>query len=191
MQIKGAQPACQRVNLARQHRVAALLRAVAALACKNANLQHIADAVSQCLGHVQRTDDQQATCTFEGNRSHWLRVWQVRRRQQGGDFGSGLCTTLAPAAGFTDVDKADNRSRAFSLLGQFDEQASLLGAGDDHVVARHHRLLKSTRLTAAQAAVQAQGFVQGLPQRRQGLGHCQRQGLVAIANQRGHVKYSG
>jgi hypothetical protein len=70
------------------------------------------------------------------------------------------------------------------LLGQFTEQTLFLRAGHHHGLAGFHGFLELPRFAAAQSGVQREVFTQCLAQRLGLQGH----GLVAVANQGGHVR---
>ena len=102
--------------------------------------------------------------------------------QQSSDFWAGAGRIFAPAAGFPNIDEFDNRRGAASLLRKLYKQPLFLGAGDDHIITRLNRFLKSASFAPAKRRMQAQVFIECRAQ-LQGL---KRHGLVAVANESGH-----
>jgi len=148
------------------------------------DLQHIGQQIGGALGRVRAAQGiNQAPFTLVCDGGHRLRLGQAGRRQQRRHLGHGLRTIGTPAGGFAEVDETDRCHSPFGLLGQFGKQALLLGAGHHHGVLALDRPLKSAGLAAAQGGVFFQILTEGATQR---LG-LQGQGLVAIANQGGHV----
>ena len=184
LELKGAQPASQRLNLATEHRVTPLLGGaqVPRALREQGDVKFIRQQFGGTFGGAQLANDQQAPGALVRDGGHRLRLRQMRRRQQGRNFRAGLGGITAPATGLADVHEMNWRDRALGLLRQLGKQPFFLGAGHDHVVARLDRLEKSARLAAAQGGMQGQGFIQCCAQ---ALG-VQRHGLVAIAYQCGH-----
>ena len=184
--LEGTEPALEAVQPARDHRVAARLTAagIARAFGPECDLQRVGQQVGRALGGVQRAQNQQTPLALVAHGGHRLRFGQACGRQQSGHLGRGLLAFSAPASALAQVDEADRRHRTFGLIGQFGKQALLLGAGDDHRVRALHGALKGARLAAAKGAVLGQRLTERLAQAA-GL---QRQGLVAVANQGGHVR---
>jgi len=183
--IECPEPAAQAFERSGHHRVTPVLTApgLARAFGPKRDLQRIGQQIGRALGRIQRPQDQQAPFAFVGHGGHRLRLGQAGSRQQGGHLGRGLRTFTAPACGFPDVDEADRGHSPFGLPGQLGKQALFLGTGHHHGISPLDCALKSARLAATQGGV----FGQFLTQRpAQGAG-LQGQGLVAIANQGGHV----
>ena len=183
-QLKRAQPAGQALNLAAQHQITTLLgRALLPRALgEQRGIDRVAQQLGSSLCRVQRANDQRPPGALVSHRGHRLGFRQVGGSQQGGDLGAGLGGITAPAAGFADVDKLD-RCAHLGLVGQLAKQTGFLGAGHHQVVAAACGFEEFSRFAAAQAAVQRQRLVQARTQSP----WVQRQGLVAVANQGGHV----
>ena len=112
--LKRAQPALECEFVAADHRVLALLQGKPGLRLtgnalrKNRHLQRVSDQRSHLFGLIHRADDEQPTRAFVGHGGHWFSVRQMSRRQQSSDLGHGARSVLAPATGFTDIDKLDH-----------------------------------------------------------------------------------
>ena len=183
--LKSAQPARQALQLTGHDRVAPRLAAarLARAFGPEGDLQRIGQQVGRAFGSIQRAQDQQTSFAFVADRGHRLRVGQACSRQQGGHFGRGAGPFGSPARGLADVDETDWSHRPFGLLRQIRKQRLLLGAGHHHRLAALCGALESAGFAAAQGGV----FFQFLTERAtQGLG-LQGQGLVAVADQGGHV----
>ncbi len=151
------------------------------------DIQLIGQQSSRLFGLVDVANDQHAPCTLESDGGHRLRLGQMRRSEQGGDFGRGVFGVLAPATRFTDVDELDDRRFGLGLHRKFAKQPLLLCASDHHIVLRIgvlHCANEFASFASAQRGVQLQRFIQALAQRLR----VERLGLVAVANQRGHAR---
>ena len=180
------QPAFEALQATGHHRKAPLLAApgVARALRKNRHLHRVGQKAGGTFGGVHSADDEHAAFAFVSDRGHRLGLGQTSSGQQGGHFGCRVLGFTTPATGLADVDKSNGRNRAFGLLGQFAEQTLFLGAGHHHGLAGFHGFLELPRFAPAQGGVQRQVFTQCLAQ---GLG-LQGHGLVAVANQGGHVR---
>ena len=150
---------------------------------KNRDLHRIGQKAGGAFGGIDGPDDEHTAFAFVSDGGHRLGFGQAGGGQQGGHFGHGVFGFAGPATGFPDIDEADGRDGAFGLLGQFTEKALFLGAGHHHGLAGFDGFLKLPSLATAQGGVQCQVFTQCFAQSLGLQGH----GLVAVANQGGHV----
>ena len=187
LHVEGPEPARQAGEAPAEHGKAPGLgpaRLARALR-EQGHVEHVGHQGGGLFGGIERADDQQAPGALVADGGHRRRLGQAGGGQQGGDLGAGITGIAAPAASFADVHEADRRHRAFGLRAEFTEQALLLGAGDHDFLAGADGILEGSGLAPAKRGMEGQFLMQGRAQRLRVEGHR----LVAVADQRGHVRY--
>jgi hypothetical protein len=189
--FEGAEPAADVGDRARVHRHRSLLRQRAATLQQHAHVEFVGQHLRGSRRALGAADHQHPASRLVAHRRHRVAVGQLRERNQGRDLRRGGLGIFRPAAGFADVDEADRPllqpGRAFGLRVQFEEEAALLRAGHEQLVAALGRALERAGFAPAQRGVNSGEAGAGVrPERLDQARAVQRHRLVAVADQGRH-----